>query len=124
VGRSRGDLVSITLLPTFDAPGIARRFAGAAAEADFAGADREVLELLVSDVVSDAVAHHSVWVNLGIEPGSVTRVEVIDSVSPDEAFGAGAPGVACRALDALAARWGIEPCAEGRKIWFEVRASG
>jgi hypothetical protein len=124
VGRSRGDLVSITLLPTLDAPGIARRFAGEAAEADFVGSDREVLELLVSEVVSDAVTHRSAWLNLGIEPGGLTRVEVIDSVSPDTGFGAGSrSGLEQRVLDALATRWGVEPCAQGRKMWFELRAS-
>jgi hypothetical protein len=123
MGR-RGDLVSITLQPTVDAPGIARRFAGQAAETVVAGSDREVLELLVSEVVSDAVQQHSAWLNVGIEPGAVTRVEVIDTVSPEAEFGGSwCDRVEQRLLDELAHRWGIEPCARGRKVWFELRAS-
>jgi hypothetical protein len=115
------DFVSITLAPTVDAPGIARRFAGELAAPGTPADAVEVLELLVSELVSDAVLHHTAWCNIGIEAGTpITRVEVTDPAAPDDeapisrTFGA-------KLLDGLAERWGAEPCGSGRMVWFELR---
>jgi hypothetical protein len=113
--------VSITLEPTLDAPAIARSFA-----AEVAGSlpedELDALRLLVSEAVTDAVEHHSTWVNVGIEPAAPrTRVEISDDTRDVDIDGRFAHGYGRRMLDRFATRWGVDPSAGGRRLWFELR---
>lgn len=88
----------------------------------------EDAELLVSEVVTNAVLHG------GVEHAPVTvtpvddgvRIEVVD---PADAFPA-APvptaldtpgGLGLGIVDSLATKWGVEPTYRGKVVWFELR---
>jgi hypothetical protein len=123
VGVVRDAFASITLQPTPEAPGIARRFAARTAN-QLPVDQREVLQLLVSEVVADAVEHHATWVNVGIEPArSRTRVEITDSPHAAEVEPAFGHGYGRRLMDGLAERWGFDRDADGRRVWFELRSA-
>jgi anti-sigma regulatory factor (Ser/Thr protein kinase) len=86
----------------------------------------EVVHLLVSELVTNAVihAHSEAEVAVVLTPAAL-RVEVADHGDGDavlkdaERFDTSGRGIAL--VDALSARWGVEPRAGGGKtIWFEL----
>ncbi|ACQ82275.1 putative anti-sigma regulatory factor, serine/threonine protein kinase [Beutenbergia cavernae DSM 12333] len=102
------------------------------AEDHFAGAglaerDRDLLVLLVSEVVTNAVLHAQPPVHLTIDiTAERTRVEVTDGArvvpilrnpGPDEFNGRG-----IALVDAIATTWGTIMHPDGAKtVWFELR---
>jgi anti-sigma regulatory factor (Ser/Thr protein kinase) len=107
----------------------ARRWAREKFEA--AGLDpeiRDVLVLLISEVVTNAVEHAAPPLLLRIETGSdMTRVEVMDRardlpiLRDPEPFDTGGRGI--KFVNDLSTRWGTEPPdgPDGSKtVWFEV----
>lgn len=88
------------------------------------------IQLLVSELVTNAVLHGAPPLSLSIdirEAGSV-RISVSDaSPAPPvlEAFNVDSHrGRGLALVDALADEWGVEPVADdGKSVWFEVAAS-
>lgn len=103
----------------------ARSFARDYVAASGSSADPDVVELLVSELVTNAVLHArtSVIVNISTARGGI-RVEVADEAvgsvaqrhySPDATTGRGVGLV-----DVLASDWGVRSHAYGKTVWFEV----
>jgi anti-sigma regulatory factor (Ser/Thr protein kinase) len=119
--------MSIALEPDVDAPGRARRFAVDAATSalgrpalDEPGLD--ALRLLASEVVANVVVHArtAMLVRAYVGMGCV-RVEVTDDLPPDPTVRPGeGESYGLRLVEALATRWGVEPAADGKTVWFEV----
>lgn len=103
------------------APRAARRFARRVAIASDATVD--AIELLVSELVTNAVVHAGSPVDLTIRHlGNRTRVEVSDASALLPRM---RPATIehCRGMHlvaALAARWGAEGHVGGKTVWFEV----
>jgi hypothetical protein len=117
-----GEFVSITIEPTVEAPAIARRFATESVGASLREADLEIVRLLVSEVVSNAVVHVGGWMHVSIDTtASAIRVEVTDGEGGDVPLRpTGFEDFGLRLLDGLAARWGTDPRGHGKAVWFEV----
>jgi anti-sigma regulatory factor (Ser/Thr protein kinase) len=121
----------LALAPTECSVGLARRFASdilAGSDADA----REVVVLLVSEVVSNAIQHggpHEPSATLGLaldtQPDRI-RVEVTDGGPNDPIVGDGArdrlSGRGLLLVRSLASRWGCNRLSVGKTVWFEVRA--
>ena len=88
------------------------------------------VELLTSEVVSNAVRHANLdpsqEIVLRIVSDGYVRVEVADPGPPFEAQrrrrGSGSSGWGLFLVDALATSWGVEPEGAGKKVWFELGA--
>jgi anti-sigma regulatory factor (Ser/Thr protein kinase) len=88
---------------------------------------RDTIELLVSELVTNAVLYAPGRVELTIvQAGDRTRVEVRDASpqlpamrTPDLSGGRG-----LHVVESLAAEWGVDGHLNGKTIWFEVAASG
>ena len=88
------------------------------------------VELLTSEVVSNAVRHANLdpsqEIVLRIVSDGYVRVEVADPGPPFEAQrrgpGSGSSGWGLFLVDALATSWGVEPEGRGKKVWFELGA--
>jgi anti-sigma regulatory factor (Ser/Thr protein kinase) len=86
------------------------------------------VELLTSEVVSNAVRHANLdpsqEIVLRIVSDGYVRVEVADPGPPFEAKrrrrGSGSSGWGLFLVDALATSWGVEPEGAGKKVWFEL----
>ena len=100
-----------------------RRFAVQACRTGAPGVDGDVVALLVSELVTNALLHGSGEVRLRVLPvdGGV-RVEVHDASRtlpslrhprPDEE---GGRGIAL--VDTLATTWGADACDDGKTVWF------
>ena len=96
------------------------------------GADEETVEiamLLTSELTGNAVLHGRGEVSLTLSTSADTlRVEVRDG-SPSlprlrqpELYDASGRGL--HIVDALATRWGTEPDAETKAVWFELTLEG
>ena len=103
----------------------ARAFARDFVAASGAVTDPDVVELLVSELVTNAVLHArtSIIVNIAIVRGGV-RVEVADesasSVSQRNYSADATTGRGVGLVDVLATDWGIRSHAYGKTVWFEV----
>ena len=88
-----------------------------------AGIDPEIPELLVSELVGNAVRHGRTAFTVRILLSEVVRVEVQDgnAVVPtlQAARGDAEAGRGLMLLDAMAARWGVDERADGKAVWFE-----
>jgi anti-sigma regulatory factor (Ser/Thr protein kinase) len=86
----------------------------------------EIAQLLVSELVSNALIHGSAEATLIIElDGSRLHVEVLDSEStvnlralPIDVAREHGRGLAI--VDALASAWGVEPRYVGKAVWFDL----
>ncbi|MEV5843138.1 ATP-binding SpoIIE family protein phosphatase [Streptomyces sp. NPDC051985] len=123
-GIAPSDVAYWTLDPEDTAPGRARRFTRQA----LAGWGLEDLtdtaELLVSEIVTNAVRHASRPISLRLLRTDVLRCEVGDDVpqlprlrraSPDEEHGRG-----LYLVNRLARRWGTTRLGTGKIVWFEL----
>jgi len=89
------------------------------------------VELLTSEVVSNAVRHANLdpsqEIVLRIVSDGYVRVEVADPGPPFEAErrrrGSGSSGWGLFLVDALATSWGVEPEGRGKTVWFELGAA-
>ena len=113
---------ALTLPSDARAPGAARRFVRRLA---WIGEPRDVVELLVSELVTNAVRHARGdievrigtirdRIRVGIGDASPTRPAIRD---PNLEGGHG-----LRLVEVLADRWGVDQRAGGKTVWFEVLA--
>ena len=106
-------------------PGAARRFTLSTLSAWDLDAHRDIAELLVSELVTNAINHGRTTCLLELTATStVLRAAVADD-------GDGAPqlryagpeaesGRGLAIVEALASRWGVEPTSSGKVVWFEL----
>lgn len=86
----------------------------------------DVIALLVSETVTNAVVHagSDIDLRLSVEDGRM-RVQVIDESPapprPQHADVAAEGGRGLALLDALADAWGSMPWGDGKAVWFAVR---
>ncbi len=125
----RGSLLaieaSITLARGPASPKRARDFV---AEAVDCSVDLDVLDviiLLTSEVVTNAVLHARTEARLKVVVGrAAVRVEVIDGERrepvPRRAAVDDTSGRGLQLVDALSSRWGVEALRAGKRVWFEV----
>ncbi|MFJ3309498.1 ATP-binding protein [Streptomyces sp. NPDC086549] len=85
-----------------------------------------IAELLVSELVSNALRHAAGPLRLTLERVSDVRCLVSDGSSrpprPTEAGPADEHGRGLTLVDMLAARWGCEHGPVGKSVWFELHA--
>lgn len=83
------------------------------------------LQLLTSEVVTNAVTHTQAACAVSVQwDGECLRLEVTD-MAPTLALASQASsldenGRGLLLVNALATAWGSEPCATGKKTWFEL----
>lgn len=85
----------------------------------------DVVVLLVSELVTNAVLHAGSEVDLSVRLlPDVVRVEVVDTSpvipQPIDADEEDTSGRGLAIMDAMAAAWGIDPLPDGKRVWFEV----
>lgn len=103
----------------------ARRFAASVLASWRCDALVESAQLLISELVVNAVLHaeSAVTVRLSLRPGTL-RVEVADTSSappqPREVDAAAVTGRGLLIVDAVASSWGVEPTDDGKSVWFEL----
>ncbi len=113
-----------------DAPRVGRRFVTSVlAGWGIAHSCVERAQLLVSEIVSNAVLHGGGPVTLRVievESGSTVRVEVDDHGGGQPQMRHAAPedlsGRGLRLVDELARGWGSSKVGGGTSVWFEVQA--
>lgn len=127
-GQGRRD-VRLELPFDFSAPALARG-AVLGQTTGLGPAARGSAELLVSELVTNAVRHGRPGVALGVSVSpDVVRVSVHDSGPKLPRLPAGRPdatsgsGRGLLIVDAIADAWGVEPdrAGSGKAVWFEVR---
>ncbi|MER6421182.1 ATP-binding SpoIIE family protein phosphatase [Streptomyces sp. NPDC001137] len=123
-GIAPDDVASWSLEAQDTTPGRARRLARQTV-AEWGLADHsEVLELLVSEVVTNAVRHTSRSLSLRLLRTDVLRCEVADDASQlPRLRHAGATDEGGRGLylvNRLARRWGATRLGAGKVVWFEL----
>jgi len=107
-------------------PGLARRFVSEALERWGSKAEFDVIQLLVSETVTNAIVHarSEVQVSVALE-GDRVRVSVFDQSTEEvvrkQALPEDASGRGTAMLDALASAWGVEMGPHGKRVWFDVR---
>jgi DNA-binding NarL/FixJ family response regulator len=85
----------------------------------------EALELLVSELVTNALRHAEGNIEVVMRLGETSvRVEVHDDSpvvpSPVDRGTEAPSGRGLRIVEALAARWGVRSCRKGKSVWFEL----
>lgn len=114
--------------PVLRAPAMARRRAREfLAEADADRRCQQVAELLVSELMTNAVVHARTAAQLSLSvTDGIARIEVSDDDpgqpvlrEPDLAPG----GFGLRLVEGLAESWGIIPGENGKVVWFTVPLS-
>lgn len=117
---------SVYLTRSAEAPGRARAFVRQAM-VDAPSPIVETTELLVSELVTNAVLHTpAARIRIDIDPeGSGVRVAVHDPVprldrSPAPLAPSGDGGYGLGIVEALATRWGVEEADTGKRVWFEL----
>ena len=111
---------AVTLEGCTAAPGAARRLVRQLVEI---GEHRDTVELLVSELVTNAVCYTEGEVRLTIRGGvDQVRVEVSDTSPslPAIRMTTLEGGRGLRHVDALADRWGADSRVDGKTVWFEV----
>ena len=103
-----------------------RRFASAACRDVADGTVCDTVELLVSEVATNALVHGAGDVRVDVQTqGRAVRIEVSDD-SPDppvprEAGLDGESGRGMALVEALSSCWGTDARPDGKTVWFEVR---
>jgi anti-sigma regulatory factor (Ser/Thr protein kinase) len=88
------------------------------------------VELLASEIVSNALKHGNLdarqEIVMRIETDGRIRVEVADRAPPFEAEPReprpGSNGWGLYLVDTIATSWGVEPNGVGKTVWFEIAA--
>lgn len=116
-------MTSLDLPPTTDSVSRARRHVRE--HLDDTDLDVQTVELLVSELVTNAVLHARTVVILRVDVSpELVRVEVSDGspreprLSPYSADAATGRGL--RLVENLARRWGVDQDGRGKTVWFEV----
>ena len=117
----------VTLPPDTQSPWRARRFV-AETLGDATPTVADVVSLLVSEIVTNAVLHARTEVHVSIDLDRDTvRVEVADECVAGPAVRhvtrQAATGRGMKLVEQLADRWGTEPRDGGKVVWFELAAS-
>jgi anti-sigma regulatory factor (Ser/Thr protein kinase) len=126
--------VTLPLVPARRAPHLARTFAAETLEAwDFRAEDVEAVQLVVSELVTNAVLHAATTAAILLElsrVGDALRVTVSDDSAQapqrrDHPFPSAAEsGRGVEIVDALADRWGTElHRRDGKTVWCELRTA-
>jgi DNA-binding NarL/FixJ family response regulator len=107
-------------------PRLARRFIRRALERWRGKSEIDLVELLVSELVTNSMVHARSDVEVSVTMSSdLARVTVFDSsleppvrkvVGPDSASGRG-----LLMLDALSSAWGFDLTPRGKSVWFEIK---
>jgi anti-sigma regulatory factor (Ser/Thr protein kinase) len=110
--------------PLATAPSLARDFALETANRFLDDQRREILLLLTSEVVTNAVKHAGTRIVLRVSAsGSAVCVEVQDActaaVAPVQPRGADG-GFGLNLVERLADAWGVDGHANGKTVWFEI----
>ena len=117
--------VRATLAPELQSAGRARRFVDETLRQWDCGDLLDVVTLLVSEAVTNAIVHAGSEVEVSVElrPETV-RIEVFDSMTaepvPRDATDDETSGRGMALIDAMASSWGVEPRPNGKSVWFEV----
>lgn len=106
--------------------GQARRFVDQVLSRWRCGAQLDDVQLLVSELVTNAVVHAGSEVEVAVRllAGSV-RIEVVDR-APVDTLAPSAPtdhdehGRGLLLVETMASAWGVEPLEGGKSVWFEV----
>jgi DNA-binding NarL/FixJ family response regulator len=107
-------------------PRLARRFVNSALDRWGAKSEIELVELLVSELVTNSILHARSDVEVSVTiAADVARVSVFDS-SPDPPVRKtvrpdGTTGRGLLMLDALSSAWGIAFAPGGKSVWFEIK---
>ena len=118
----------VELPPTEEAPSLARQAAGTALGTLLDGQETELIEVLVSELVSNAITHaglgpdDAVVLHVALAPERI-RVEVCDGGAGFSRAELGKPraepgGYGLTMVDRGASRWGISSD-DGACVWFE-----
>ncbi len=113
------------LPPVATAPREARRFVTTTLQRWHVDGASDVVELLTSELVTNAVLHARTPVSLRlVRRDGGLRVEVVDGspalptarlYSDDSVTGRG-----LQLVESLAHRWGVDPGQEAKTMWFEI----
>ena len=122
------DLRATKLPPEAASVPEARRFASqAVAELGGTGASPNEVQLLVSELATNAVLHAGTPMRLSVlRDGDCVRIEVRDDDPnvPQVPTGMPAPtatsGRGILLLDAIASEWGVNSSEKGKTIWFQL----
>jgi DNA-binding NarL/FixJ family response regulator len=120
----------VTLDREIQAPGAARRFVDETLRRWASGEAIDTVELLVSELVTNAVVHARSEAEVAVVLRRDTiRVEVADGSSdlpqPRDAKDYEPSGRGLKLVDALASAWGVDVVDDGKVVWFEIpRADG
>lgn len=117
----------VTLPPDTQSPWRARCFVAETLSDDTATV-ADIVSLLVSEIVTNAVLHARTEVRVSIERAEDTiRVEIADEcVSGPQVRHVtrqASTGRGLQLVDQLSDRWGTEPRQGGKVVWFELSAS-
>lgn len=113
------------LAPELQSAGRARKFVDETLRRWDCGEQLDVVTLLVSEVVTNAIVHAGTEfeVSVGLTADAV-RIEVTDKQSvlptPRDAADEDTSGRGLALLDALSSAWGVETRPGGKVVWFEV----
>jgi DNA-binding NarL/FixJ family response regulator len=113
------------LAPELQSAGRARKFVDETLTRWDCADQLEVVTLLVSEVVTNAIVHAGTEVEVSVElKADAIRIEVTDKESglptPRDASDEETSGRGLALVDALASRWGVESRPVGKVVWFEV----
>ena len=114
-----------TLAPELQSAGRARRFVDETLRRWECGEVLDVVTLLVSELVTNAIVHAGSEVEVSVELRSeAIRIEVFDSVSaapvPRDAKDEDTSGRGMALIEAMASSWGVDSHPNGKSVWFEV----
>ncbi|WP_164540555.1 ATP-binding SpoIIE family protein phosphatase [Streptomyces abyssomicinicus] len=123
-GIAPSDVASWELYPETAAPGRARRLARAALDDWGLEALTDSVELLVSEVVTNAVRYSTRPITLRLLRTDVLRCEVVDDVPQlprlRQARATDEGGRGLYLVNRLARRWGATRLSTGKAVWFEL----
>jgi DNA-binding NarL/FixJ family response regulator len=113
------------LAPDLQSAGRARRFVDETLRRWDCGEQLDVVTLLVSEVVTNAVVHAGTEVEVSVQlTDDAVRIEVVDHAdtlpSPRDAEDDETSGRGLALVEAMASAWGVETRPGGKVVWFEV----
>lgn len=116
------NLPPLTLAPRLEAAAQARSYIGEVAHRfGLSGATLETLELLTSELVTNAVIHARTPVVLTVTFAECITVEVRDHAPGQPEMSApDVGGWGLRLVDRLSVRWGVSSADPGKIVWFEL----
>ena len=118
--------VRTSLEPSLTSVGAARRFVrDVLVTRQVASGVVDVVELLTSEVVTNALLHALAAEELVVQlSAACVRIEISDSSAEwpvRQTVGVDAiSGRGIAIVDALAQSWGVDPATTGKRVWFEV----